>query len=424
MTDPEEQIHVTPWRPSIVTSRPQSARSANRARYGREVTGNPTSRDYNKASILDVVLSRAPLTRNELIELTGLSKATVSRAVEELRADGCVVDGGVDEVTGRGRRSTYLEVPGTMGHVAGISFGMQTTCVLVADLRGREVRHVLVPTMDHHEVRNAAEWLVGLMAEASESAEGPLRQIVVAVPGRVRSGTEIFGPAESMKVFAGSGLQRTLADLVNAPVLLESDANASLLRILTEDATLRNAVLFSLSSILNFASCTEHELLRGRTPAFGDIGVLFSGVGNEILDGLLSTSGLLRFARGRGLDLERIEDLWLQPHEVSRAEVLDAFTTAIVTAVSAVAVTLDPESVFFVGRLRPLVDEVLPEVRRRLDKSLPTAPEVKAPTQVLGLSVARGAVYACLGMARDRLRDAVLEARRQGQHAEQSAPAF
>jgi len=104
--------------------------------------------------------------------------------------------------------------------------------------------------------------------------------------------------------------------------------------------------------------------------------------------------------------------------------VLDAFTTAIVTAVSAVAVTLDPESVLFTGRLRPLVDEVLPEVRGRLDKILTTAPVAKAPTQVLGLSVARGAVYACLGVARERLRDAVLEARRQGQHAEQSAPAF
>jgi predicted NBD/HSP70 family sugar kinase/biotin operon repressor len=389
------------------------------------VNGNPTSRDYNKASVLDVVLSRAPLTRNELIELTGLSKATVSRAVEELRADGFVVDGGVDEVTGRGRRSTNLDLPGTTGHVVGIGFGVQSTCVLVADLRGREVQQVIVPTVDHQEVKKAAEWLVDLMAEASKSAEGPLRQVVVAVPGRVRAGTEIFGPAEAMKAYAGSGLQRTLADLVNAPVLLDSDANASLLGILTEDATLGNAALFSLSSILNFASCTEHELVRGRTRAFGDIGVLFSGVGNETLDGLLSTSGLLRFARGRGLDLERIEDLWLQPHdEVSRADVLDAFTTAIVTAVSAIAVTLDPASVFLVGRLRPLVDEVLPEVERRLDKLLTTAPEVKAPTQVLGLSVARGAVYACLAMARDRLRDAVLEARRHAQHDEQSAPAF
>jgi len=389
------------------------------------VTGSPTSRDYNKASILDVVLSRAPLTRNDVIELTGLSKATVSRAVEELRADGFVVDGGVDEVTGRGRRSTNLDVPGTTGHVVGISFGVQTTCVLVADLRGREVQHVLVPTVVHQEVRKAAEWLVELMAEACKSAEGPLRQVVVAVPGRVRTGTEIFGPAEAMKTFAGFGLQRALADLVDAPVLLDSDANASLLGILTEDADLGHAVLFSVSSILNFASCAEHELVRGRTPAFGDIGVLFAGVGNEILDGLLSTSGLLRFARARGLDRESIEDLWLQPHdEVSRAEVLNAFTTAVVTAVNAVAVTLDPESVFFVGRLRPLVDEVLPDVRRRLDESLPTAPKVKAPTQVLGLSVARGAVYAGLGMARDRLRDAVLEARRQGQHRQQSAPAF
>jgi len=389
------------------------------------VTGNPTARDYNKASVLDAVLSRAPLTRNELIELTGLSKATVSRAVDELRADGFVVNGGVDEVTGRGRRSTNLDLPGTTGHVVGVSFGVQTTCVLVADLRGREVKNVLVPTVDRQEVRKAAQWLVDLTAEASKSAEGPLRQMVVAVPGRVRAGTEIFGPAEAMRAFAGAGLQRTLADLVDAPVLLESDANASLLGILTEDADLGNAALFSFSSILNFASCTEHELARGRTPAFGDLGVLFSGVGNEVLDGLLSTSGLLRFARGRGLGLERIEDLWLQPHEeVARAGVLDGFTTAIVTAVSAVTVTLDPESVFFVGRLRPLVDEVLPEVRRLLDKSLTTAPEVKAPTQVLGLSVARGAVYASLGMARDRLRDAVLESRRQGPHSEQSVPAF
>ena len=387
--------------------------------------GNPTSRDYNKALVLDVVLSRAPLTRNELIELTGLSKATVSRSVEELRLDGFVVDGALDEVTGRGRRSTYLDVPGTTGHVVGISFGIQSTAVLVADLRGREVQHVMVPTPDHRDVAKAADWLVGLMAEASGGARGPLRQVVVAVPGRVRGGTEIFGPVTSTQVFSGDGLQRALAALVDAPVLLDSDANASLLVILTEDATLGNAVLFSVSSILGFASCTGHDLVRGRTPAFGDIGVLLSGVGDEPLDGLLSTSGLLRFARGQGLELERIDELWLQQHdEEARAIVLDAFTTALVTAVSAVAVTMDPDSVFFTGRLRPLVEEVLPEVRRRLGATLPAVPAVEAATQELGLSVARGAVHASLAVSRDRLRDAVLGARRQGQQTEQSAPAF
>jgi len=228
-----------------------------------------------------------------------------------------------------------------------------------------------------------------------------------------------------MSAFDGSGFHRALAGLVKGPLLLDSDANAALLGILTEDATLSSAALFSVSSSLNLASCTDHELVRGRTSAFGDIGVLFSGVADEPLKGLLSTSGLLRFARTREPGLERVEDLWLYPEDLpSRDEVLDAFSTAIVTAISAVAVTLDPGSVFFVGRLGPLVEEVLPEVRRRLDKSLATTPEVTAPSQVLGLSVARGAVYACLVMVRERLRDAMWEARRQGRKTERSAPAF
>ncbi|PNG19988.1 ROK family transcriptional regulator [Streptomyces cahuitamycinicus] len=386
---------------------------------------NPTSRDYNKASVLDVVLSHAPLTRNKLIELTGLSKATVSRAVEELRADGFVVDGGVDDITGRGRRSTYLDLPGTTGHVAGVSFGAQTTGVLVTDLRGREIQRVTVPTAAHQEVEDAARWLVDLIAQAAGSAQGPLRQIVAAVPGRVRGGTEILGPAESMRPLAGSGLQQAVENLIEAPVLLDSDANASLLGILTDDTTIRNAALFSVSTILNFASCTDHELARGSTPTFGDIGVLSSGVGDENLDELLSTRGLLRFARAQGLDLERIEDLWLQPHtETPHAEVLQAFTTAIVTAVSVVAVTLDPESVYFVGRLRPLVDVVLPQVRERLDQSLPAVPEIRTGPHLIGLSTAQGAVYACLTIAQERLREAVLGARQQSRLTERAAPAF
>ncbi|CAM5254808.1 hypothetical protein SVIOM74S_02676 [Streptomyces violarus] len=238
-------------------------------------------------------------------------------------------------------------------------------------------------------------------------------------------GTEIFGPAQSMKIFAGTGLQRAVEALVDAPVLLDSDANASLLAILTDDATIRNAALFSVSTILNFAGCTDHELARGSTPTFGDIGVLSSGVGDENLDDLLSTRGLLRFARQRGLDLERVEDLWLQPHaEAPHAEVLRAFTTAIVTAVSVVAVTLDPESVYFVGRLRPLVDVVLPQVRERLDQSLPAVPEIRTVPHQIGLSTAQGAVYACLTIAQERLRDAVLGARHRNRLTERSAPAF
>jgi predicted NBD/HSP70 family sugar kinase len=389
------------------------------------VTGTPTSRDHNKASVLDVVLAQAPLTRNMLIELTGLSKATVSRAVEELRADGFVVDGGLDAVNGRGRRSTYLDVPAAAGHVAGIGLGAQTTCVLVTDLRGREVGHVVASTPNDDDVGRVAAWLVALVAETTASAKGPLRQIVVAVPGRVRNGTEIHGPSDSRELFRGAGLHRALRDLVDAPVSLDSDANASLLEILTEDASVGDAALFLVSTALSFATCAGHEIARGRTPSFGNVGMLHSGVEHQTLDGLLSTTGLRKFAEEQGLRLERVEDVCSESlDEPKRTEVLEAVTTAAVTAVTAVAVTLDPESVYFAGRLRPVLETVLPEVRSRLADSLPSVPEIRVVTQVIGLSVARGAARAGLTATHDRLRDAVLEARRQTRPGPQAAPAF
>ena len=386
---------------------------------------NPTPRDYNKASVLDVVLSHAPLTRNKLIELTGLSKATVSRAVEELRTDGFVVDGGVDDVAGRGRPSTYLDVPGTAGHVVGVGFGALTTGVLVTDLRGREIGQVIVPTVEHHDVPAAGRWLVDLIAQASASARGPLRQVVVALPAQVRDGAEVFRPADPMRIFSGRDLHRTVEQLLDAPVTFDSDANASLLQVLADEASIRNAALFSVSSTLNFATCRDRELARGRTPAFGDIGSLPSNVDDRTLDGLMSTAGLAKLAREHGLDSERVEDLWLTSKDHrARAEILKAFTTAVTTAVSIVAVTLDPESVYFVGRLRPLVDEVLPKVRKRLEHSLPAVPRITTVSQVLGLSVARGAVHACLAMTHNRMQDALLKARAQGPKKEQVAPAF
>ncbi|CAM5700314.1 hypothetical protein SALBM311S_03071 [Streptomyces alboniger] len=235
----------------------------------------------------------APLTRNKLIELTGLSKATVSRAVEELRIDGFVVDRGVDAVAGRGRPSTYLDVPETAGHVVGVGFGAVTTGVLVTDLRGREIGHVIVPTVEHHDVPAAGRWLVDLIAQTSASAPGPLRQVVVALPAHVRDGAEVFRPADPMKIFSGRDLHRTVEKLIDAPVTFDGDANASLLQVLTDDASIHNAALFSVSGTLNFATCRTRNWLGNMLLAFGDIGSLSSGITDHTLNGLLSTAGLV-----------------------------------------------------------------------------------------------------------------------------------
>lgn len=190
--------------------------------------------------------------------MTRLSQPTVSRKVDELRFDGFLVEQGVDAVVRRGRPSTYLDVPGTAGHIVGISFGAQTTCVLVTDLRGREVRHLIVPSHEGGDAETTAKWLVDLVAKTSDSAERPLRQIVAALPGRVPNGARRSETSEPRKNFMDSPLQNCLEDRMNAPVILESDASASLRGTLKDDASIGNPALFMLSTVLTFASCTDH----------------------------------------------------------------------------------------------------------------------------------------------------------------------
>jgi predicted NBD/HSP70 family sugar kinase len=86
----------------------------------------------------------------------------------------------------------------------------------------------LFPASRGGDVGATAEWLVDLIVKTSDSAEGPLRQIVAALPGRVRNGTKWSGKAESSMTFMDSLLQNYIEDQLKAPVILESDAGASL----------------------------------------------------------------------------------------------------------------------------------------------------------------------------------------------------
>ena len=275
-------------------------------------------RDHNKADVLGVVLRSAPVTRGQVIEGTGLSKATVSRAVDELLSEGFLVDAGADPGSGRGRPSVNLDVAAACGHVVGVSFGMQTTSVLAADLRGRELGYTSVPTTLCDTTAAAAAWLTELITNLDIGDAGPRVRVVVAMSARVRDGREIIGPAAPMRPFEGFGLTVQLEHLLATPVVLDSDANLSLLDLISDDSSVQNAVLFSVSSVLNIAGCVDGRLVRGRTAAFGDIGVLGSGVADRVLTDVLSTGGLLALAAEHGCRAERIQDLTEGTPEVRR----------------------------------------------------------------------------------------------------------
>lgn len=345
--------------------------------------------------MFDAAIARGTMTRRELIADTGLSKATISRIVEELERLDLLspvaspsddIDGGEDEEpapASRGRRPTALTVPVSAGQVVGVSMGLQSTGVLAVDLAGRELSWATVSTPSHATTGDAVAWLGELIAEARGKTAAPLCRVLVAVPARVVDGTDVPRPPASMSELGGSAFARGLSATIGADVVLDSDANMALDGLTVEGVIPPGAlpVLLNMSTVLTMASRRrDGSTAEGYSSSFGDFSLIpfHTDGGDSTIGALLSTSGLQAYCADRGVDLAHISELWAEEEEAdeARGAILRVFSDALVSALRMIAVVTDPLLVVLAGRLAPLAERVLPEVTRELGAALEEPPRI------------------------------------------------
>ncbi|MQA25217.1 MAG: MarR family transcriptional regulator, partial [Micromonosporaceae bacterium] len=146
--------------------------------------GTPTLlRALNDRATLELLLTRGPLTRSQIGELTGLSKVTASQLVERLEARGLVSRVGV-QAGGRGPNAQlYAAVPSS-GYAVGVEVGPTTVTAAAADITGATGDRIEVPCGD------ADTDPVGVVhtavLEAARAIGAPfdkLKQVVIGSPG-------------------------------------------------------------------------------------------------------------------------------------------------------------------------------------------------------------------------------------------------
>ena len=81
-----------------------------------------TVRRANRSAVLRAVRWHGPLSRREVAQIAGLASATAFSIVEELAADGLLIDLGVGESTG-GRRPTLYGFNPKAFYAIGIDVG-------------------------------------------------------------------------------------------------------------------------------------------------------------------------------------------------------------------------------------------------------------------------------------------------------------
>ena len=96
-----------------------------------------TMRNFNRASVMKLVLESPGIDRSRLAVETGLTNATMTRIVQELLGTGIVKETADQKIgQGRGRRRTGLEINAKGGYVLGLSILAFNTSVVLANLSG------------------------------------------------------------------------------------------------------------------------------------------------------------------------------------------------------------------------------------------------------------------------------------------------
>lgn len=136
-------------------------------------------------------------TRSELVEVTGLSQPTVTRAVTALINAGLVVErNDLTQSQGRGRPTIPLELADNPDVYAGIAVGTSVTYIGLFDAHGRTVREVEVATpMARLRAEDFIEHVMAGLNRLSAGLERPLASVGVTFPGAVSADGVVNAPS-------------------------------------------------------------------------------------------------------------------------------------------------------------------------------------------------------------------------------------
>ncbi|SCG00546.1 Sugar kinase of the NBD/HSP70 family, may contain an N-terminal HTH domain, partial [Streptomyces sp. MnatMP-M27] len=193
---------------------------------GVETPGSQSSlHRANLERVVRAVRMAGSLTQAEIARSTGLSAATVSNIVRELK------DGGTVEVTptsAGGRRARSVSLSGDAGIVVGVDFGHTHLRVAIGNLAHQVLAEEAEPLdVDASAAQglDRAEHLVSRLITASGLSQDKVVGVGLGVPAPIDVETGTLGSTAILPGWAGTNPRDDLAQRLGVPVHVDNDAN-------------------------------------------------------------------------------------------------------------------------------------------------------------------------------------------------------
>ncbi|PSK98211.1 putative NBD/HSP70 family sugar kinase [Murinocardiopsis flavida] len=231
-------------------------------------------RQANRERVIEALRAGGTLTQAEIARATGLSAASVSNIVRDLRGLGTVSVRGTSSNGRRARAVTLIRPPGV---VIGIEFSHGAISVALGDHDGgvlldESIRYDVAA--DPERGLRRAVWLVETLLIAARVDYGMVTSVSVSVPAPVDPATGELGPISAIPRWAGVRPGDVLAERLGLPVLVDNDANLCVLAESAEGAArgLEHVVFIRLGEGAGAGILVSGRVFHGAGGTAGEIG--------------------------------------------------------------------------------------------------------------------------------------------------------
>ena len=365
-------------------------------------------------------------SRSELVELTGLARATVGSVVDDL------IDAGLVRKTGEtsapaasgaartGRPPQLLSLEPRAAYAAGVDIGHDHVRAILTDLVGAVLWDGSVQLDVDTAPESALSSAVALLGQAID-AVGARRERILGLGLGIACPVDKSGALHAegiMPGWVGRTPARELGERTGLPVRIINDANAGVLaeRRFGAARDCANVVYLRLSSGIGAGVMCDGRMLLGHgglAGELGHVGVEANGLvcrcGNrgclETVASPPAVAALLTRSWGRPVSTEELPEL-LQSGDRGTLRAIEDAGDAVGRALALTVMLLNPQLIVVGGDLAAAGDVLFAPMRRALDRDAmgSHAQPLRIVPGSLGDSAgARGAAALVLASAPERL---------------------
>ena len=235
-------------------------------------------KNYNALMILNTIRLQAPISRTKLVELVGLTSASVINITNEMLRTGLLVQTGLNDTPGQGRKSVVLDVNPEAGYVLAFHLSTERMMACVADMR-RGLHGVVEHTISSIDRSGALlDAMIDCM-ECSITASGVDRSkllgIGLSLPGPLNTDKGIIINPPNFPGLVDVPIRNILEERFGLPVCCDKETNDAVLAeyLLGSAAGYKTAFFLSLFRTgVGGGIIANGNVLHGFCDSAGEIG--------------------------------------------------------------------------------------------------------------------------------------------------------